>query len=185
MRDNPDFILTPILEECAELFIDKGGHDYAAGFSMRVENWEPFLERLKQKIVPLIDVAEKVEETIAIDAELPLSYLNPDIMKVVDLFEPYGGPYGSQNDQLTFLARGATVRDIVFMGKNGANHVKLTIDTGKNRWTALFWNAASRVQKDFDRRDKVDLVFKVTRNFYKGVEVPQLEIRDLRQTSSV
>ncbi|MDR1216929.1 MAG: single-stranded-DNA-specific exonuclease RecJ [Treponema sp.] len=185
MRDNPDFILTPILEECAELFIDKGGHDYAAGFSMRVENWEPFLERLKQKIVPLIDVAEKVEETIAIDAELPLSYLNPDIMKVVDLFEPYGGPYGSQNDQLTFLARGATVRDIVFMGKNGANHVKLTIDTGKNRWTALFWNAASRVQKDFDRRDKVDLVFKVIRNFYKGVEIPQLEIRDLRQAQPV
>jgi single-stranded-DNA-specific exonuclease len=185
MRDNPDFILTPILEECAELFIDKGGHDYAAGFSMHIKNWEPFLERLKQRIVPLIDVAEKAEEIITIDAELPLPYLNPHIMRIIDLFEPYGGPYGSQNDQLLFLTRGVTVQDIAFMGKNGANHVKLTIDTGRNRWTALFWNAANRVQKDFTRHDKVDLVFKVTRNFYKGIEVPQLEIRDLRQAQPV
>jgi single-stranded-DNA-specific exonuclease len=181
MRDNPDFILTPILEECADLFIDKGGHDYAAGFSMPVENWEPFLERLKQRIVPSIDSKEKAEEILIIDAELPLSYLNSSVMSVIDLFEPYGGPYGSQNDQLTFLTRGATIRDVAFMGKNGANHVKLTIDTGKNRWTALYWNAADRVQKDFDRYDKVDIVFKINRNFYKGVETPQLEIRDLRK----
>ncbi|MDR0644862.1 MAG: single-stranded-DNA-specific exonuclease RecJ [Treponema sp.] len=181
IRDNPDFTLTPILEECAELFIDKGGHDYAAGFSMRVENWEIFLERLKQKIVPSIETVEKMEEIISIDAELPPSYLNPDIMKVIDLFEPYGGPYGSQNDQLTFLTRGVVIRDIAFMGKNGANHVKLTVDTGKNKWTALYWNAADRVQKDFNLNDRIDIVFKITRNLYKGMETPQIEIRDLRK----
>ncbi|MDR1466497.1 MAG: single-stranded-DNA-specific exonuclease RecJ [Treponema sp.] len=184
VRDNPDFTLTRILEECAELFIDKGGHDYAAGFSMRIENWEPFLEKFKQRIIPSIEVTEKTEEIITIDAELPLSYLNPDIMKIVDLFEPYGGPYGSQNEQLLFLTRGAAIREITFMGKNGANHVKITLDTGKNKWTALYWNAADRVQKNFDRNDKVDVVFKVVRNFYRSVEIPQLEIRDLRKAEN-
>ncbi|MDR0785471.1 MAG: single-stranded-DNA-specific exonuclease RecJ [Treponema sp.] len=181
IRDNPNFTLTPILEECAELFIDKGGHDYAAGFSMRVENWEPFLKRLKNRIVPSIEPAEQTEEVIFIDAELPPAYLNFNIMRIIDLFEPYGGPYGSQNEQLTFLTRGVSVQDIAFMGKNGANHVKLTVDTGKNKWTALYWNAADRVQNDFNLHDRIDIVFKITRNFYKGTETPQIEIRDLRR----
>ncbi|MDR0411058.1 MAG: single-stranded-DNA-specific exonuclease RecJ [Treponema sp.] len=181
IRDNPNFILTPILEECAELFIDKGGHDYAAGFSMYVENWESFLERLKKRIVPSIEPAEQTEEVIFIDAELPPSYLNRNVMRIIDLFEPYGGPYGSQNEPLTFLTRGVIVRDVVFVGKNGANHVKLAVDTGKNKWTALYWNAADRVQNSFNRHDRIDIVFKITRNFYRGVETPQIEIRDLRR----
>ncbi|MDR2494236.1 MAG: single-stranded-DNA-specific exonuclease RecJ, partial [Spirochaetaceae bacterium] len=39
--------LRPLLERAADLFIDWGGHDFAAGFSIERKDWEPFLSRLK------------------------------------------------------------------------------------------------------------------------------------------
>jgi single-stranded-DNA-specific exonuclease len=174
-----NYDLTPLLEQCADLFIDWGGHDYAAGFSMEKANWEAFLQRLKQLACSIEFAKEKPEETVVIDAELPLSRLSPDILKIIDRFEPYG----SANEQLTFLVRGVKVQDILFMGKNGANHVKLTLDTGKNKWAAVYWNAAERVKRDFDINDAIDLVFRITRNFYNGSETPQLMVIDLKRSS--
>jgi single-stranded-DNA-specific exonuclease len=113
-----------------------------------------------------------------VDAELPLSYLTPDILSLIDRFEPYG----SGNKQLIFLIRRVKVQDIIFMGKNGANHIKLTLDTGKNKWSAVYWSAADKVKRDFDMGDLVDLVFKVSRNWYNGTETPQILITDLKRS---
>ena len=63
--------------------------------------------------------SEEDEETITVDAELPHSYLTPDIFKVIDHFEPYG----TGNEPLTFMARALKVTDITFMGKTEAKHV--------------------------------------------------------------
>jgi single-stranded-DNA-specific exonuclease len=178
LRSAHGYDLTPILDRCAGLFIDKGGHDYAAGFSMEIRNWDEFLEQLKS-IAQTIEIPEeKPEEIIAVDAELPPSYLNPDIFKVIDRFEPFG----AGNGQLVFMTRKVRVQEIQFMGKNGANHVKLTLDTGKNKWPAVYWNAAEKVKKDFDVNDLVDLVFRLNRNWYNGTETPQIMVIDLKRS---
>jgi single-stranded-DNA-specific exonuclease len=178
LRSAGGYSLTLILEQCADLFIDKGGHDFAAGFSMVPANFEAFLGRLKQIAYNIELQAEAGKETIAVDAELPPSYLTPDILKIIDRFEPFG----AENDPLTFLVRKVKVQDIQFMGKHGVKHDKLTLDTGKNKWTALYWSAADKVKKDFDINDQVDLVFKITRNFYNGSETPQIIVTDLKRS---
>ncbi|MDR2782489.1 MAG: DHH family phosphoesterase, partial [Treponema sp.] len=181
LRSTHGYDLTPILEQCADLFIDKGGHDYAAGFSMEKRHWETFLERLKT-IAQTIDFSEESaeagKEDIAIDAELPPSYLTPDIFKAIDRLEPFG----AGNDQITFMARRMRVQDIQFMGKNGANHVKITLDTGKHKWSAVYWNAAEKVKKDFDVNNAVDVVFHLNRNWYNGTETPQMVTLDLKRS---
>ncbi|MDR0557792.1 MAG: single-stranded-DNA-specific exonuclease RecJ [Treponema sp.] len=182
LRSIRGYDLTPILDQCADLFIDKGGHDYAAGFSMEKRHWETFLERLKT-IAQTIELSEEVagagEEDIVVDAELPASYLTPDIFKVIDRLEPFG----AGNEQLTFMARKMKVQDIQFMGRNGANHVKITLDTGKHKWPAVYWNAAEKVKKDFDVNNEVDVVFRLNRNWYNGTETPQMVTLDLKRSA--
>ncbi|MDR2448226.1 MAG: single-stranded-DNA-specific exonuclease RecJ [Treponema sp.] len=179
LRSAHGYDLTPILDQCADLFIDKGGHDYAAGFSMEKRHWETFLERLKT-ISQSIDFSEEEEanEDIIVDAELPLSYLNPDIFKVIDRLEPFG----AGNEPITFMARKMRVQEIQFMGKNGANHVKITLDTGKHKWPVVYWNAAGKVRKDFDVNNAVDVVFRLNRNWYNGTETPQMVALDLKRS---
>ncbi len=178
LRSTRGYDVRGLLEQCADLFEDWGGHDYAAGFSLKRDRWDAFLERLKIASATItLDRAEE-EETVNIDAELPAAYLTPDLLKLVDQFEPYG----EENAPLVFMAKGLTVADIALMGKTEQKHVKLTLDCGKHKWPAVFWQAAERVKRDFDLRDRVDLVFQVGRNYFNGAELPQLTVTDLRRS---
>jgi single-stranded-DNA-specific exonuclease len=176
LRSVRGYDLRGILEQLADLFIDWGGHAFAAGFSMKASNWETFLARLKTAS-HTIELENNNEENVFIDAELPHSYMTPDILNLVDRFEPYG----EKNEPLTFMARGLTVKDINLMGKTEAIHVKMMLDAGKHKWPAIYWQAAEKVKKDFDLNDSVDLVFQLNRNWYNGTETPQIIISDLKR----
>jgi len=171
-----------LFEQCGDLFIDCGGHQAAGGFSMYMRNWDTFLERLK-KAVSAIELDEQYDddELIQIDAELPHDYLSPDILKITDKFEPYG----NKNDQLIFMTKNITIRDINFMGKPEAKHVKMMLDAGKYKWPAIYWNSAERVvNKEFTINDKVDILYNIARDYFKGNETPQIMIADLKKSNS-
>ncbi|MDR0382890.1 MAG: single-stranded-DNA-specific exonuclease RecJ [Spirochaetaceae bacterium] len=178
MRSSRGYDLQGILEQCADLFVDWGGHGFAAGFTLELSKWDAFEERLKMAAKTMEFPPAKADaDTVNIDAELPLSYLNPDIFEIVDRFQPYG----KENKELVFLSRGLKALDISFMGKLEARHVKLTLDAGKYKWAAVYWNAAEKVKADFTLKDKVDAVFRIERNWFKGAEIPQLCILDLQR----
>ncbi|MDR1788608.1 MAG: single-stranded-DNA-specific exonuclease RecJ [Treponema sp.] len=179
LRSAGGYDLRFLLEPNEELFLDWGGHDYAAGFSMELRHWDTFLERLKMATQCMEFDTEKKDAPLNVDAELPHDYLGPDLYQVVDRFEPYG----SGNPPLLFLARGLRLRDLTFIGK-GAEHLRCTLDAGRHKWPAVFWSAAERVPRDFGEGCAVDVIFEVGRNCYKGKETPQIEIKDMRRTSN-
>jgi len=104
--------------------------------------------------------------------------MTPDLLKIVDLFEPYG----EENAPLVFMSKGLRIADLSLMGKTEPRHVKLSLDCGKHTWPAVYWQAAERVKRDFDLNDRVDLVFRVSRNWFNGTETPQLVVTDLRRS---
>lgn len=180
LRSSRNYDLRSLLEQCADLFLDWGGHDFAAGFTMLKSNWETFLERLKG-VAATMELEESVdEELVQIDAELPLKYMNADLLNIVDQFEPYG----EKNNPLIFLARNLKIIDLSLMGKNEAKHVKLTIDSGTFKWPAVYWQAAEKIKRDFDLNDRVDMVFRVNRNYFNGNETPQLIITDIKRSGT-
>ena len=179
VRSARGYNVCALLEQCEDLFIDSGGHEFAAGFTMEKANWESFLDRLKT-VSQTIEFSETDDEQIIpVDAELPASFLTPDIFKTVDLFEPYG----KENDPLTFLARKLTVKEINFVGRTESKHLKMTLDAGKHKWPAMYWQAADRfINNEFALEDQVDLVFNVSRDWYKEMETPQIIVTDLRKS---
>ena len=180
VRSARGFAVTPFLEACADLFIDYGGHDSAAGFSLKLGNWEEFLVRAKA-YAEGIELFEN-EETIEIDAELPHEFLKPDLTELTERFEPYG----EENRPLVFLSKEVPIVDAQIVGKTEQTHLKLTLDFGKHKWPAMFWKGAERLERDFSfkNRDRIDLVYKVTINRYNGMEQPQLEVFDARRSGA-
>jgi single-stranded-DNA-specific exonuclease len=179
LRSARGYSVSSLLEQNADLFIDSGGHQYAAGFSMEKPKWEQFTARL-DAIALNMEFPAEAEEHISVDAELPPDYLTPDIFTLVDRFDPYGKEHGP----LIFLAKKLVIRDISFMGKTETRHVKMTLDAGKHKWPALYWQAADKVDRDFSLGDTVDLVFELSRNYYQGTETPQMVVADLRRSKA-
>ena len=180
IRSARGYVIGGLLERFGDLFIDSGGHDFAGGFSLVRKSWGVFAERLKS-VASTVEFTEDGEkQVINIDAELPPDYLNPDLLfKLMDRF----APYGSDNEPLIFLAKNLIVEDVNLIGRNESKHLKMTLAGGKYKWPALFWDAASRVlNKEFGKGDPIDVVFNITRDWYKGIATPQMMISDLRKS---
>jgi single-stranded-DNA-specific exonuclease len=179
LRSARGYNVCSLLEQCGDIFIDSGGHKAAGGFSIVTEKLELFLEKLKEVSANIEFEEEQEHETIRIDAELPHDYLTPDILRLVDLFEPYG----KENEPLVFMTKNIKVTEINFVGKQDAKHLKLTLDTGKHKWPAMYWQNADRVHnKEFDVNDRVDIVFHLLREYYRGNITPRMQILDLKKT---
>lgn len=161
------------LDRMADLFIDYGGHDFAAGFSFELGRYEEFLVKVRQ-IVPAMKESEE-QAALEIDAELPEKYMTPSLRNLIDLFKPYG----EGNPPLTFVARNALIAELKFIGKKEQNHVKMLVETGSTKWPAVFWNAAERVGRDFSPNDRVDIAFRLSVNTYQNQETLQMNVLDI------
>lgn len=164
------------LDGFEDIFLDYGGHDYAAGYSMRVEDYERFRNRLSE-LAPTVSRPEEGDGVIEIDAELPQKYFTPELADIVERLEPYGEGY----PPLVFVSRRVVIEELQIIGKRDPVHLRLLIKSGNHRWPAVFWNAAPRVNVDFGLGDTVDIAFRLGRNYYRHQENLQLTILDIKR----
>ncbi|GHV84556.1 single-stranded-DNA-specific exonuclease RecJ [Spirochaetia bacterium] len=188
LRSAREYDLHFLLEQCADLFLGYGGHPFAAGFTMERTKWDTLLDRLRG-ITANMELGLDTEDHLEIDAEIPLPYLSREeedpkirgkkdlyLLRLADRFEPCG----EKNPPLVFLSRGLKISDIKPCGKGELKHVQLTLDTGKLKWPAIYFNAVNKINVDFKLGDTVDLVYRVNRNWFNGSETPQLSVKDLQ-----
>lgn len=177
MRSARGLHLETLLEPCADLFIDHGGHAFAAGFSFRREKLDEFLSRIGRLSADIVFPDTASDEEINLDAELPHEFLTPALLELADRFEPYG----EGNEQLVFMAKRLRILSADIMGKTEKQHLKLTFEGGKFKWPAIFWQAAERLNRDFAIGDTVDAVFQIGRNTFNGAETPQMILQDIQR----
>ncbi len=164
------------LDLFAEYFLNYGGHDRAAGFSLPADLFEQFETRFFQ-IAQTYTPPDREEAKISVDAEVPPAYLNPELIKIVETFEPYG----EGCPPLVFLTRGVRIERVEIVGRKEPAHVKMLLAADRYKWPAVYWNAAPRAGKDFDLNDTVDIVFRLNRNYFMNTETLQLTILDLKR----
>lgn len=177
IRSNQNINVKAFLGDAEEYFIDYGGHNYAAGFSVEHSRFSAFQKRIRELSRDLQASGDDGEEVLNVDAELPLAYMTPDLLKVVEAMEPYG----EGNPPLVFMTSGITVQEISLIGKTEKSHLRLLLDSGQYRWPAVFWNAAERANRDFAVGDRVRIVFRLGRNYFQNREKLQLTLLDVKK----
>lgn len=177
MRSCRGYSVLSLLDQLNEFFLSYGGHNFAAGFSIKKENLDNFLNRLKQ-LAPLIELEESKANQYEVDAEIPNSYLTPKLLELEDKFEPYG----EENKQLLFMSRGLSVKDGMLLGKGEKQHLKLTVEGANLKWPCLFWNEGERLNRDFRIGDKIDMLYHIERNTFNGMEKAQIIIQELEKS---
>ncbi|HDQ15223.1 MAG TPA: single-stranded-DNA-specific exonuclease RecJ, partial [Sediminispirochaeta sp.] len=176
MRSVKGFKLKHFLSQFEDIFLDYGGHDYAAGFSLNHDDFEEFEQRFRT-VVGGLEAQESEEDVLKIDAELPLLYLKPDLHELVERFEPYG----EENPPIIFLVRGLKIVQLDLVGKSEQTHAKLLLDSGSYKWPAIYWKAGDKVGSEFSLNDTVDVVFRLGRNYFQNTETSQLTVLDLKR----
>ena len=172
MRSCRGCIATDFLGGFAELFINYGGHDYAAGFSLYREQFDEFMKRIKEAAANITLSGDEGE--INIDAELPAEYITPELIALVSRFEPFG----ADNKELVFASKSLPLQEAVVLGKTERQHLKLVFDCGKYKFPAMFWGEAERLNRDFNVGDKLNILYTLGKNYFRGTETPQMILLD-------
>lgn len=180
MRSCRDYDVTQFLNKMDDLFINHGGHNFAAGFSFKRERLAEFEERIKT-LSSEIELGDSKDTGGDIDAEIPAQYLTPALLDISDRFEPYG----EENPQLLFMAKNIRVASGQRMGKGEKMHLKITADCGKYKWSCIFWNEGERLGRDFNVGDRVDFIFRVERNVFNRIETPQINLVDIKKSDNL
>ncbi len=170
-RSIAEFHITRALEQCAELFVNFGGHAAAAGFTVRNEDLPEVLQRLRSIAREQLGALD-LRPTLVADAEVPLGELKPDLISQLEMLEPTG--YG--NPQVNLVSRGLQVRDARTVGKE-ARHLKLTVSDGRITYDAIAFGHGDWAQ---EMPKVVDLLYRFEVNEFNGQSRLQLNVRDLK-----
>ena len=88
-RSVEGFDLYFAISQCSEYLENYGGHKYAAGLTLKIENIEPFRQKFEQIVRETIN-EEMLTPQINIDAKIKLSDITPELYDMLQKFAPFG-----------------------------------------------------------------------------------------------
>jgi single-stranded-DNA-specific exonuclease len=89
LRSIPEFPLLEVLKSCSDLLINFGGHDFAAGLTIKEQNIEEFRKRFIQAAHAKLTDSDVLTK-LHLDAEINFDELTFDFMESIRLLEPFG-----------------------------------------------------------------------------------------------
>lgn len=164
--------LVDALAACEDLLVRFGGHELAAGLTVRRADIPAFRERINEYAASHL-TDEMTAVRYEVECEVEAGDLTMEQAAELEALEPYG----VANQTPTFLLRDATVQRIIPMG--GGKHTKLSLWKDGMAFNAVWFNMpASKLPAVVN--DSVDAVFNLNINDYQGVRSLQLIVEDLR-----
>ena len=172
-RSYAGFNLFAALERCAPLLEGFGGHELAAGFTIREENIPAFADAMNE-YVRSVTGGEEMVSVLDVDGVVE----DPDLLTLenvegLDLLEPCG----SGNPRPVFALTGCTVTSLSEVG--GGRHLKLKLAAGGRTLDAIFFSATA-AGAGVAAGDRLDPAFTPQVNEYRGWRNVQLQLCDLR-----
>ncbi len=172
------------LEQCSDLLEQFGGHEFAAGMSMPLENVAPFKERFDQVVRKLIQKEDLVPEQI-VDYELKLDELFlqgellnkvPKFKRIIDQFEPTG----PENMKPIFTSRNVFVSNVRILKEE---HLKVVVGQPKTHVTvdAIGFSMVDKMDL-IQSGEPLDILYTIETNSWRDLETLQLNLKDIRRS---
>jgi len=163
------------IKSCRDLLDNFGGHTYAVGLSMKVENLKEFRRRFQQYVSEHIQ-PEQTEALVEIDAEIDFK----DITKKLQNDLKRLAPHGPDNPKPLFCTRHVYDYGTSKVVGRQQEHIKLELVDSRSsnvmNGIAFGQSAAARYIKS---KCSFDIVYTIEENIYKRGEV-QLQIEDIK-----
>ncbi len=173
-RSVTGFDVYKAMESCRDLLDNFGGHTYAAGFSLKVENIEAFAKRFEEFVTDNI-LPEQTEPVIEIDAALEFQHITRRFFNDLKRF----APHGPENPKPVFCTHNVCDYGTSKVVGRKQEHIKLElVDNRSNTILNGIAFGQSRQAKYIKSKQSFDICYTLEDNTYKHGEV-QLQIESI------
>jgi len=164
--------LVEALSSCGDLLDKFGGHELAAGLSIRRENLPAFRERLNEYARVCL---QNVDRQPVVEAECELL---PSDMTMEQAEELYClEPYGVSNPTPLFYIDKVPMVDLQMVG--GGKHTRMSLKVGKSVVTAMFFRKTVS-EINLYPGDLLDVIYTLDINEFQGNRNLQMIVKDVR-----
>lgn len=178
-RSVKDFDVYNALESCAEHLEQFGGHMYAAGMTLKEENYPAFKIAFEKKVAQTIHPDLLIPE-IAMDAEINFTDIDEKLIRILNQFEPFG----PQNMAPIFLTKAVKDKGYAKQLGKADEHLKLfvkqtQISGSSEGFGAIGFGLGNKLEL-VKNQNPFDVVYCIDENEFNGNVTVQLRLKDLR-----
>ncbi|HEY0046300.1 MAG TPA: single-stranded-DNA-specific exonuclease RecJ [Flavobacterium sp.] len=173
-RSVRDFDVYNALEACSEHLEQFGGHMYAAGMTIKEENF-PLFKTAFEKIVQETIHPDLLVPEVVVDCELDFRDITPKFQRLLKEFEPYG----PQNMAPVFVSK--NVRDTGYAKMIGDDncHIKLFVKQKESSGLPAIGFGLGKKFHLVEKSKTFDMLYCIDENEYNGTVSTQLRVKDI------
>lgn len=163
------------LEACSEHIEQFGGHKYAAGLTLKEENYEAFKQAFEDEVSRTIDKALLTPE-IKVDMPIDLKDITPKFYRILKQFAPFGPgnmPPIFMTENLQDTGYGKCVGE-------DDKHLRVTVQQkNSDRIVGIGFNLGHKCELITNKKP-FKAVYSVDENHWQGNVSLQLKLRDIK-----
>jgi len=171
-RSIEGFNLFKALTASASLLEKFGGHELAAGLTIKEEHIEEFKRKINEYADITLSNSDLVPK-VKIDIEVSKEEVSEDSVRELELL----APFGAGNPSPVFAYRNLTIQDIRAVGNN--KHIKLKFQDKDIYYDAIGFNRGYLAEV-YSEQDILDVACSLEINSWNNKEIVQLNIKDLK-----
>jgi len=185
-RSVAGFDLYEAIESCADLLENFGGHTYAAGLTIREENFEEFCTRFETFVAAKIaDV--QLTPIIDIDSYLDFKQITPKFFRLLKSFQPFGPGNASPVFITENVYDNGNGRKVGSADSGQLKHLRLELiqeDEPYHHIPAIAFNMSEHFDH-IQAGNPVDICYSIAENYYRGIANIQLRVRDIKDKNTL
>lgn len=173
-RSIEGFHLYKVLESCQDILINFGGHELAAGITIKSNKIPEFKSKINEISQNFIK-EDDLNPELKIDAQISLSDINFGLVKDISILEPFG----IGNPQPVFCSYKNVISDWRLVGGK-REHLKIKIKEENRTLEGIGFKLSKIGKQIFSENKVVDLAFNIELNKWNGTENLQLNVKDIK-----
>ena len=168
------FDIYAAIDSCNDLLTNFGGHKFAAGLSMHINDLPEFKERFEAYVASHIQ-PNQLQPTLDIEAELQLGDITKSFYNVLRHLEPFG----PGNPRPLFISRRLiNHRDTRTVGKQ-CEHLRLDVTDRTNAITGIAFGRADMAEY-IQNGHSVDVCYELNENTFNHYTTIQMLVQDIK-----
>jgi len=163
------------LEACSAHIEQFGGHKYAAGLTLKEENYEAFKQAFEDEVSKTIDKSLLIPE-IRVDTQIDFKDITPKFYRILKQF----APFGPGNMAPVFMTE--NLQDTGYGKCVGAEdkHLRITVRQGNSQnIVGIGFNLGDKYNLITDKKP-FKAVYSIDENHWQGNVSLQLKLRDIK-----
>jgi len=162
------------IDTCSKHIIQFGGHKYAAGVTLKEENYQAFKTAFEAQVAQTLTATQK-KQTLDVDVGLPFAAITPKLLRIIKQMEPFG----PENRSPVFYTDGVVDSGFAKLVGQDKSHIKARFVQGASSPIDAIGFGLGKKMNLLKKGTPLRIAYALEENVWQGNVSVQLRLKDI------